>query len=126
MQVPDGLSRKPHQEGEQPSLRVKDLEQENTHMVIRVTTKNRIKHKVLLNLKTKGKEAHEEGIPKVFDYKSDPEYGELFQTLDQLLDRQLKPSESRYDIREGNLVWMHNRLTPRVCVPKKYQAAILH
>ena len=30
MQVPDGLSRKPHTDGEQPSLRVNDLEQENT------------------------------------------------------------------------------------------------
>jgi hypothetical protein len=84
MQVPDGLSRKPHLEGEQPSLRVKDLEQENTHMVIWVITKNGIKHKVLLNLKTKGKEAHEVEIPKVFDYTSDQDYGELFQTLDQL------------------------------------------
>ena len=88
MQVPDGLSRKPHPEGEQPSLKVKDLEQENTHMVIRVTTKDGTKHKVLLNLKTQ-KEAHQEEIPKVFDY------GELYQTLEQLGDGQLKPSESR-------------------------------
>ncbi len=44
-----------------------DLEQENTHMVIRVTTKDRTKHKVLLNLKTKTSK-HEEGVPKVFDY----------------------------------------------------------
>ncbi len=37
-----GLSRRPHPEGQQPSVRVKDLEQENTHMVIRlrVTTKD--------------------------------------------------------------------------------------
>ena len=125
MQVPDGLSRKPHPEGEQPSLKVKDLEQENTHMVIRVTTKDGAKHKVLLNLKTQ-KKAHQEEIPKVFDYTSDPDYGELYQTLDQLGNGQLKPSESRYDIREGNLVWMDSRLTPRVCVPKKYRAAILH
>ncbi len=43
MQFQDGLSRKPHPEGEQPFLRVKDLEQENTraNMVIRVTTKER-------------------------------------------------------------------------------------
>ncbi len=53
MQVPYGLSIKPHPEGEQPSLRVKDLEQENTHMVIQVATKNGTKHKVLLNLNTK-------------------------------------------------------------------------
>ena len=63
MQVPDRLSRKPHLEGEQPSLKVKDLEQENTHMVIRVTTKDGTKHKVLLNLKTQKKEAHQEEIP---------------------------------------------------------------
>ncbi len=62
----------------------------------------------------------------MFDYTSDPDYGELFQTLDQMGDWQLKPSESRYDIREGNLVWMDSRLNPRVCVPKKYRAAILH
>ena len=62
----------------------------------------------------------------MFDYTSDPDYGKLFQTLDQLGDGQLKPSESQYDIREGNLVWMDSRLTPRVCVPKKYRAAILH
>ncbi len=96
MQVPDGLSRKPDPEGKQPSLRVKDLEQENTHMVVQVTTKDGTKHRVLLNLNTK-KEAHEKEIPKVFDYKSDPDYGELFQSLDQLGDKQLKPSESRYD-----------------------------
>ncbi len=46
-----------------------------------------------MNLKTK-REAHEEEVPKVFDYQSDPDYGELFQTLDQLGDKQLKPSES--------------------------------
>ncbi len=67
MQVPDGLSRKPHPEGEQPSLKVKDLEQENTHLVIRVTTKDGTKHEVLLNLKAQKKEAHQEEIPKVFD-----------------------------------------------------------
>ena len=78
MQVPDGLSSKPHLDWEQPSLRVKDLEQENTHEVIRVTTKNR--HKVLLTLNSK-KTGHEEEIPKVFDYTSDPDYGELYQTL---------------------------------------------
>ncbi len=50
MQVPDWLSRKPHPEGEQPSLKVNDLEQENTHMVIRVTTKYGTRHKVLLTL----------------------------------------------------------------------------
>ncbi len=42
----------------------------------------------------------------MFDYKSDPDYGELFENLDQRGDKQLKPSESMYDIREGNLVWM--------------------
>ncbi len=73
MQVQDGLSRKPHLEGEQLSLRVKDLEQENTHMVIRVTTKDWAKHKVLLNLNTK-KKGHEDGIPKLFDYMSDHSY----------------------------------------------------
>ncbi len=62
----------------------------------------------------------------MFDYKSDPDYGELFQTLDQLGDKQLKPSESRYNIREENLVWMDSRLNPRICVPRKYWAAILH
>jgi hypothetical protein len=71
MQVPDRLSRKPHPEREQPSLRVKDLEQENTHMVMSVTTKDGAKHKVL-NLKKR--EAHEE-IPKVFDYMSDQDFG---------------------------------------------------
>ncbi len=35
-------------------------------------------------------------------------------------------SESRYDIMEGNLMCMDSRMTPRVCVPKKYRAAILH
>ncbi len=39
--------------------------------------------KVLLNLNTKRREAQEEEIPKVFDYTSDLDYGELFQTLDQ-------------------------------------------
>ncbi len=60
MQVPDRLSWKPHPEGEQPSLRVKDLEQENTQMVIRVTTLDGAKHKVLLNLNTKKSEAQKE------------------------------------------------------------------
>ncbi len=41
----------------------------------------------------------------MFDYTSDPNYGELYQTLDQLGDKQLKPSESRYNILEGNLVY---------------------
>jgi hypothetical protein len=62
----------------------------------------------------------------VFDYTSDPDYGELFQTLDQLGDKQLKPSESRYDIWEGNLMWIDSRLNLRICVPRKHQAAILH
>ncbi len=83
MQVPDGLNRKPHPEGEQPSLKVKDLEQENTHMVIRVTTKDGTWHKVLLTLNSK-KTGHEEEIPQVFDYTSDQDYGELYQTLLQL------------------------------------------
>ncbi len=41
-------------------------------------------------------------------------------------DQQLKPSESRHDIQEGNLIWMDSRLTPSVCVPQKYRASILH
>ncbi len=118
MQVPNGLSRKCHPEGEQPSLRVKDLEQENTHMVIRVTTKDRTKHKVWLNLNTRKGEAHEEEILQVYDYMSDQDYGKLFQTL--------KPRESLYDILEGNLMGIDRELNPRVCVPKKLQAAILH
>jgi hypothetical protein len=69
-----------------------------------------IKHKFMLNLNTKKREAHEMEIPKVFDYTSGPDYGELLQTIDLLGDKQLKPSESRYDIREGNLikVWTAN------------------
>ncbi len=74
MQVPNGLSRKPHLEGEQPFLRVKDLE-ENTHMVIRVTTKDWTKHKVLLSLNSKKRQADEEEIPKVFDCMSPPSQG---------------------------------------------------
>ncbi len=70
--------------------------------MIQVTTKDGTKHTVLLNLNTKKREAHEEEIPKVFDYMSDPDYGELFQTLDRQGDKQLKPSESRYVLREGN------------------------
>ena len=61
---------------------------------------DRIKHKVLLNLKTQKREAHQEEIPKVFDYMSDPDYGRFFHTLDQLGDWQVKPSESRHDIRD--------------------------
>ncbi len=76
MQVLDRVSMKPHPEGEQPSLRDKDMEQENIHMVIGVTTRDGTKHKVLLNLSTKKKEVQEEEIPKVFDW--------LFQTLDRL------------------------------------------
>ncbi len=34
------LAGNPTRKGEQPSLKVRDLEQENTHMVIRVTTKD--------------------------------------------------------------------------------------
>ncbi len=62
-------------------------------MVIRVMTKDRTKHKVLLILNTKKREALEEEIPKVFDldHTSDQYYGKLFQTLDQLGDKQLKP-----------------------------------
>ncbi len=52
-------------------------------MLIRVTTKDGAKHKVLLNLNTKKRETHEEEVPKVFDCMSDQDYGELFQTLDQ-------------------------------------------
>ncbi len=40
-------------------------------MVIRATTKDKTKHKVLLNLNTQKREALEEEIPKVFDYMSD-------------------------------------------------------
>ncbi len=53
-----------------PTLRVKDLEQE----MFRVTTKDGAKHKVLLNLNTKKREAQEEEIPKVFDNTTDPDY----------------------------------------------------
>ncbi len=63
-------------------------------MVILVTTKDGTKHKVQLKLNTKKREAHEEDIPKVFDHMSDQDYGKLFQTLDQLGDKQLKLSES--------------------------------
>ncbi len=37
-------------------------------MVIWVTTKDGTKHKVLLNLNTKKREEHVDGIPKVFYY----------------------------------------------------------
>ncbi len=47
--------------------------------------------------------ALKEEIPKVFDNMSDPDSGELSQTLYNLGEKQLKPSESRYDIWEGNL-----------------------
>ncbi len=47
-------------------------------MVIGVTTKEGAKHKVLLNLNTKNREAHEEEIFKVFDYMSDQDSGKLF------------------------------------------------
>ncbi len=86
--------RKPHPQREQPSLRVKDLDQENTHLVIRVTPLDR----------------------------SDQDFGELFRTLDQLEDKQLKPSESLDDIMEGTCA---ERQQTQL-VPKKYQAAILH
>ncbi len=56
LQVPDRLSRNPHPEEIQPSLRVEDLEQENTHKMIRVTTQGWAKHKVLLNLNMKRRE----------------------------------------------------------------------
>ncbi len=46
-------------------------------MVIRVTTKDGAKHKVLLNLNTKKREAHEEEIPKVFDYTSDSDHSKF-------------------------------------------------
>ncbi len=59
-------------------------------------------------------------------YMPDQDNGKLFQTLDQLGDKQLKPSEFWDDIREGNLVWIDSLLNPRLCVPKKYRAAILH
>ncbi len=91
-------------------------------MVIRVTTKDGTKHKILqlLNLNTKKREEHVDGIPKVFEYTSDSDwYGKLNQTIDQLGDKQLKPSESRYDIREGNLMWIGNLLNPWVCVLRK-------
>ncbi len=37
--------------------------------------KDGTKHKVLLNLNTEKREEHEDGIPKVFDYLSDPDSG---------------------------------------------------
>ncbi len=81
-----------------------------------VTTKDGTKHKVLLNLNMRG---HEDGICKVFDYTSDPDYGKLYQTLAQLPvgDKQLKPSESRDNIWEGNLMWINSWLNPSICVP---------
>ncbi len=78
---------------------------------MRITTKDRTKHKALLNLNTKKKEGHEDGIPKVFDYMSDQDYGWLYQTLAQLGDKELKPSESLHNIREGNLIWIDRQQT---------------
>ncbi len=62
----------------------------------------------------------------MFDDTSDPDCGKLYQTRVQLGDKQLKPSESKYKILEGNLLWIYSQLNTRVCVPRKYQAAILH
>ena len=48
-----------------------------------MNTKDGTKHKVLLNLSTKATK-HEEEVPKVFDYTSDPDCDKLYQTLAQL------------------------------------------
>ena len=54
------------------SNELKTWNKENTHMVIRVTTKDWTKHK---DLNTKKRAGHEDRIPKVFDYMSDQDYG---------------------------------------------------
>eukprot|EP00961_Rhodomonas_salina_P186823 2522499-Rhodomonas_salina.1 len=65
-------------------------------------------------------------IPRVFDYTDDADYGDIFSTLSLGKSDPTCPLLQLYTIRDENLVWIDRRFQPRVCVPKKYRALILH
>ncbi len=101
MQVPDALSQKPRTEEDiLDLLRTKEGDAEPS-MEIKIPTKEGTFQKVLFTLHSKTR-ARVKGlkfpeiteIPKVFDYKGDPDYGQIFITL-QECPQKLETSMSR-------------------------------
>ena len=131
MQVPDALSRKPRTEEDiLDLLRTKEGDAEPS-MEIKVPTKEGKYQRVLFTLHSKVR-ARTRGlpfpevseIPEVFEYKKDPDYGQIYKILKKD-PKKLEPSMTLYAIRNGNLVWVDKHLQERICVPVKYRALLL-
>lgn len=112
MQVPDALSRKPRTEEDiLDLLRTKEGDAEPS-MEIKVPTKEGKYQRVLFTLHSKVR-ARTRGlpfpevseIPEVFEYKKDPDYGQIYKILKKD-PKKLEPSMTLYAIRNGNLVWV--------------------
>eukprot|EP00960_Hanusia_phi_P013747 403541-Hanusia_phi.AAC.1 len=145
MVVPDALSRKPKTELDiEHLLRMQGRDEDEPFMKIKVKTKDGKTQRVLMSLRseeqirvsastsvasnaaTDGSADPPNEIPRVFDYSDDDDYGEIFNTLSSGKSDPTRPSLQLYAIRDENLVWIDKRFQPRVCVPKKYRALILH
>eukprot|EP00961_Rhodomonas_salina_P214213 2892746-Rhodomonas_salina.2 len=143
MTVPDSLSRKPRMETDMETLlRMQKHPDDEPIMVIKVKTKSGKTQKVLMTFKSRRQlrvqarhnpspkstaaTVDSEEIQETFDYTNDPDYGEIYQTLSSGQADPERPSLQLYSVRDGNLIWVDKRYHPRVCVPLKYLALILH
>ena len=131
MQVPDALSRKPRTEEDiLDLLRTKEGDAEPS-MEIKVPTGEGKFQRVLFALHSKVR-AQARGIkfptvteiPRVFEYKNDPDYGAIYKTLNSE-PQKMNPSLTLYAIRDGNLVWVDKHLQERICVPVQYRSLLL-
>ena len=142
MTVPDALSRKPKTESDiETLLRIQKRPDDEPFMEINVQTSSGRIEKVLMTFRSEPKirvwthkravpsdkaTIASEEIPEVFDYAGDPDYGEIFKKLSSQTKYPEEPSLQLYAIRGDALVWLDGKQRPRVCVPKKYRASLLH
>ena len=143
MTVPDSLSRKPKTETDiETLLRIQKRPDDDPIMTIKVQTKSGKTERVLMTFQSKRQARVQtraakppgsttatvdpDEIPEIFDYTDDPDYGEIFQTLSSDQKPPDRPSLQLYSVRDGNLVWLDKRFHPRICVPKRYRAQVIH
>ena len=140
MKVPDALSRrnktKKDVELMLKSQKEEDKGTEETAFRISFQDDEGIKRRVYLKMsKDLGMKSNETEIPSVFDYKDDPYYGKVYETLmkdTQKLEMKPckgiqvpQPSLQNYKLEGGNLWWLDKHYRPRKCVPQKYQSLII-
>ncbi|MFN7739640.1 MAG: reverse transcriptase domain-containing protein, partial [Cyanobacteriota bacterium] len=128
MQVPDALSRRPHTPTElEGLLRVCNADGYNNNDIEITVTTDKGPTKVCFNLETqKGPDPPKLDV-HALDYKNDPDFGEIVQTLKTgdsktLLER---PSLQLYLWENDTLYWLDQSQNNRLCVPKKHRVQIL-